>query len=95
MILPEIHQIEAAKICLKHVTKRYKHKHKCKVCQGHANTGVDDRGLVFPCTNCVNLPPVYLEWIEYVKLQPELKEELKDLIPIYQKSAGIKVVKNE
>ncbi len=74
MFLAEEHLDKAKEIVLKNRKKR-----SCKKCYDRGYIGTSPENTLIVCDKCVDIEKAMEEWKEYVKLDPQLMEDFKEL----------------
>ena len=74
MYLAENHLEKAKEIALNNRKKR-----TCKKCYDRGYIGLTPENTLVICEKCVNVDAAMEEWKEYVKQDPQLMEDFKDL----------------
>ena len=82
MFLAEQHLDKAKEIVLKHRKKR-----SCKKCYDRGYIGTSSENTLVVCEKCVDVEKAMEEWKEYVKTDPQLMEDFKDLFEEETKEA--------
>ncbi|MFA5466188.1 MAG: hypothetical protein WC218_09425 [Candidatus Cloacimonadales bacterium] len=74
MYLAENHLEKAKEIALNNRKKR-----TCKKCYDRGYIGLTPENTLVICEKCVNVDAAMEEWKEYVKQDPQLMDDFKDL----------------